>query len=88
MRLKKLFPVSHEVRTGDFEERPARGFDSWLGWVAVIGPVLSFIIGACTGAAGTALLFRDHDKRIAKLEAKAEIYDQAMTTLRVKGIVK
>ena len=87
---KKLYPLgSHEVRTGDFEDPPAgRGFDKWLAWVAVVGPVLGFILGVCTGAVGTAWAYRDHEHRIAKLEAEAEIYNAVVTTLKVKGIVK
>jgi hypothetical protein len=78
----------HEVRTGDFADRQGRSRENWLAWVAVIGPVLSFILGACTGAAGTVWLYHDHEKRIAKLEAESEIYKAAVTALRVKGILK
>ncbi len=79
---------SHEVRTGDFEQPPGRSIDKWLQWVAIIGPLLGFILGICTGAVGTAWLYRDHEHRIAKLEAQAEIYNAVVTTLRVKGIIR
>jgi hypothetical protein len=87
---KKLYPLgAHEIHTGDQPEPPhARSFDRWLGWAAILGPILGYILGICTGAVAYGWAYRDHEHRIAKLEAKAEIYDAMVTTLKVKGIVK
>lgn len=89
--MKELFPVrDHEIKTGD-TERPERSSDRWLAYlplIVAIGSVLCFAFGLCTGAVGTAWLFRDHEHRIARLEADSTIYRDVVVMLKAKGIVR
>ena len=52
--------------------RLMRESDKWLQRLALWGTILGFVVGHMTGWAGgvisTALLFRDHEKRIVILE--------------------
>lgn len=47
---------------------PMRETDEWLRRVAIMGPIIAFVFGWGTGVISAALLFRDHEHRIVKLE--------------------
>jgi hypothetical protein len=52
----------------DRHESSLREIDCWLRRMAIIGPIVAFILGWGTGILTAAVLYRDHEKRIQALE--------------------
>lgn len=82
--------VQKVIRSGDIveERKSPRSSDDRMFWIAVVGPILSFVIGSCAGATGAAWVYRDHEHRIARLESDSQIYRDVIVTLKAKGIVQ
>ena len=53
---------------GDDEIKRNRKMDSWLLYWRPIEILVVFVVGLCSGVVTTALLYRDHEKRIQNLE--------------------
>jgi hypothetical protein len=45
-----------------------RESDLWFRRMAIVGPIVTFIIGWGSGVLTAALMYRDHEKRIVSLE--------------------
>jgi hypothetical protein len=45
-----------------------REVDAWLRRMAVIGPMVAFVLGWGSGVLTAAVMYRDHEKRIQLLE--------------------
>jgi hypothetical protein len=45
-----------------------REMDSWLRRIAILGPIVTFVLGWGSGVITAAMLFKDHEKRINILE--------------------
>lgn len=70
-----------------------RYMDQWLKWVAVIGPIISFVMGNCTGAVITYNSMKDQQIRISNLEQWKAVQDAfnektVVAIARLKVIVK
>ena len=53
-----------------------RAMDAWLRRMAILGPISAFILGWGSGFMTAALLYRDHEKRLNKMEAWCVEHDR------------
>lgn len=70
-----------------------RAIDKWLKWAVVIVPVVTFILGNCSGAVAIYQMFKNDDHRIALLEGwKEKQVDFNQETVRsiarLKALIK
>jgi hypothetical protein len=79
----ELFAASKErLRRSDMNERHLpeeysmiRETDRWLRRFAIIGPIVTYMIGSMSGFVAAAWIFKDHERRICVLESWHKEHD-------------
>jgi len=70
-----------------------RYMDKWLKWAAILGPILGFLFGNCSGALVTYQAFKDESMRITNIEGWKEKQDDfnretVKAISRLKALIK
>lgn len=70
-----------------------RNIDAWLKWVALVGPIVTYLLGVASGAVGVFQMFRADSARITQLEVWKETQSQfnqetVKAVARLKALLK
>jgi hypothetical protein len=83
-----------EMPMPEHENQRNRNIDRWLLYWRPAELIITFMLGLCSGVVVTALLYRDHEKRIASYEKWKVDHDIAdneykeKTDTRIKSLEK